>query len=362
MKHCLAVLVFCCFLGRLAAQTMEAPAARIQLTDSIACTPVKDQGNSPTCWVFGTNSLFESDLLKQQGLEVNLSEMYIARYAYIDKIKAYLASGGKTYCEGGGQFHDVIRVAQRYGMMPEEAYNGRPGEQFSHNHTRLDSSIGRLLKKWIAAKIKKPGAIQLKQVNDTLDKYLGKVPASFSFHRKQYTPLSFAKEVMQYDDGYVELMSFANQPLYKKCLLNDRFNWAGDSLYNVTIEDLQQAVDSALAGGWSVGWEGDVTEPGFQFLLGYAAIKDTVSNNTAQQRLDDFASRKTERDHMLHLVGSGKDETGNKWYYLKNSWGTWFSHYRGFLYMSHDYFSLKTIVLLLNKKALPAGLRKKIGL
>src|ERR1051325_1700099 len=69
----------------------------IHLIDSVRCTEVKDQSNSPTCWVFGSNSLFESDLIKTRGVELNLSEMFIARYAYIDKARTYLTSGGKTY-------------------------------------------------------------------------------------------------------------------------------------------------------------------------------------------------------------------------------------------------------------------------
>ncbi|MBK9570149.1 MAG: hypothetical protein IPO53_09670 [Chitinophagaceae bacterium] len=112
-----------------------------RLTDSVSCTTVKDQSNSPTCWVFGTNSLFESDLIKRKNIRLNLSEMFIARYAYIDKANQFLATNGKTYFEGGGQFHDVIRVVNRYGMVPEELYSGIPGEQSYHNHAGLDTAM-----------------------------------------------------------------------------------------------------------------------------------------------------------------------------------------------------------------------------
>ena len=66
------------------AQSTTVPAipGKVRLTDSIPCTSVKDQSQRPTCWVFGTNSLIESDILKKYNIRLNLSEMFIARYAY----------------------------------------------------------------------------------------------------------------------------------------------------------------------------------------------------------------------------------------------------------------------------------------
>lgn len=63
---------------------------------------------------------------------------------------------------------------------------------------------------------------------------------------------------------------------------------------------------------------------------------------------------------MLHLTGMGYDTDGKKWYYLKNSWGTWLSRYKGFLFMEENYFRMKTVIIFVNKRALPASLRKKL--
>lgn len=333
----------------------------VRLTDSAECTTVKDQGQSPTCWVFGTNSVFESDLIRQQGLRLNLSEMFIARYAYIDKARQFLASGGKTYFAGGGQFHDVIRVVKNYGMVPEEVYNGRTGEQYRHDHSRLDTAMKILVYGMLKEKKSAINNADLQQLNDTLDKYLGKVPVSFNWRSRKYTPRTFADEVVKFGDDYAEMVSFSDQPLYRQFVLADKYNWANDSFWNITLDDMQMLLDTALAEGWSVGWEGDVTETGFNYFGGYASLHDSTWQFDIQ-RLENYRTEVTERDHMLQVTGSGFDENGKKWYYLKNSWGTWLSKYKGYLYMEENYFRMKTVILFVNKKALPASLKLKLGM
>ncbi|MBK7560584.1 MAG: hypothetical protein IPI68_03460 [Chitinophagaceae bacterium] len=333
----------------------------IRLTDSVSCTTVKDQSNSPTCWVFGTNSLFESDLIKRKNIRLNLSEMFIARYAYIDKANQFLATNGKTYFEGGGQFHDVIRVVNRYGMVPEEVYSGIPGEQSYHNHAGLDTAMNIFTNRLLIEGKKLVEGNDLHQMNDTLDKYLGKVPVDFYYQEKRYTPKTFAEEVVGFGNDYLELVSFADQPLYKQFILSDKYNWANDSFYNVTLDDMHQLVDSALHKGWSVGWEGDVTETGFQHTGGYASFPDSA-HQYDEERLANYKNESTERDHMLQIAGIGNDKNGKKWYYLKNSWGTFFSKFDGYLYMEENYFRLKTVILFVNKQALPQILKNKLGL
>lgn len=334
----------------------------IRLIDSVECTPVKDQGQSPTCWVFGTNSVIESDVIKKSNTRLNLSEMFIARYAYIDKAAQFLATEGHTYFAGGGQFHDVFRVAARYGMVPEEVYPGLPNETYRHDHTRLDSSMQQFVRELLESGKSKLGEEDLQQLNDTLDKYLGPVPARFRWQGKEYTPVSFAKEVIRFGDDYLELVSFADKPLYRKFVLTDKYNWALDSFWNISLSDMQMILDSSLHRGWSVGWEGDVTGAGFNYFSGFAALKDTVTGSTDEQRLENYRTGNTERDHMLQVTAVGYDANGKKWYRLKNSWGTWLNRYQGYLYMEENYFRMKTVILLVNRNGLPVNLKEKLGL
>ncbi|MEK7226446.1 MAG: C1 family peptidase, partial [Bacteroidota bacterium] len=277
------------------------------------------------------------------------------------KAITWLATKGKTYYEGGGQFHDVIRIINKYGMVPEEVYYGRPNGEYNHNHARLDTAMKNFANELLVQGKIAISPADLRQMNDTLDRYLGKVPETFWYGLKQYSPKTFAQDLGLTGDDYIEVMSFANLPFNQKCLLADKFNWSGDSLYNITLDDMQMLVDTALANGWSVGWEGDVTDPGFDFWGGYASISDSL-HQYAEERLLNFKNESTERDHMLHLVGIGRDDHHKKWYYLKNSWGTWFSKYNGFIFMNENYFKLNTVTMMLNKQALPQSLKDKLGL
>lgn len=360
IKYFLSAFLLCAVSTLLHAQPAGEQRPFIYISDSAIRTGVKDQAQSPTCWVFGTNSLFESDLIKKYDLRLDLSEMFIARYAYIDKAKKYIATKGKTYFAGGGQFHDVIRVVNNYGMVPEDVYRGKPDKTGRHDHTKLDTAMSRLGRKFIKQGKTQLNSVDIKQINDTLDKYLGKVPASFWHNMKQYTPRSFADKLIHFNNDYIEVMSFSDLPLYKKCLLDDKFNWAGDSLYNITLDDMQMLVDTALANGWSVGWEGDVTGQGFSSFSGFAALINT-SHNYDDERLQNYKTEATERDHMLHLVGIGKDENKQKWYHMKNSWGSWANN-NGYLFMSEEYFKLKTVIMMVNKAALPESLMEKLNL
>jgi len=359
MKHLfffiLSVIPFLLF-AQSENQIQQSP---IHLTDSVICTEVKDQSHSSTCWVFGTNSLFESDLIKKYNIKVNLSEMFIARYAYIDKLNKYLGTKGKTYFEGGGQFRDVLRVVNKYGMVPEEAYDGLPNGFYLHDHTKLDSAMRRLGRKFLKQGKNNLNEIDLKLVNDTLNKYLGKIPDTFWYQMEQFTPKTFATKFVHFENNYVDVMSFANLPYYKRSLLDDKFNWANDSLFNVKLDDMETIIDTAIANGWSVAWEGDVTEPGFQTFKGYAMLYNS-EHNYDEERLTNFKTEATERDHMLHIVGIGYDDLGKKWFYLKNSWGTWVNSFKGYLYMSEEYFKLKTVVVMVNKAALPGYLKEKL--
>ncbi|MEO6611536.1 MAG: C1 family peptidase [Chitinophagaceae bacterium] len=325
------------------------------------CTSVKDQYMSSTCWSFSSVSLLESELMKTGKGKADLSEMFIARYSLIRKIRWHLKLKGGNFFTPGGQFHDAVWVISNFGMVPEEAYNGKGRGEFYHNHAELDTLLSRAVKEWVNRGVTELDTEQNDWVDSLLNYYLGKVPGEFVYKGRTYTPHSFADQYLEFHPGdYVEITSYTHHPFYSSFVLENKYNWTGDKYYNVTIEDFTAIADNALDKGFTVGWDGDATGDGFNFGEGLvympAAITDFQS--TRQKAFED---RSTELDHMMHIVGSTKDRQGKKWYYVKNSWGV-SNPLGGFLFMREDYFRIRTVAIIVNKNAIPVTIRGRLGL
>ena len=67
-------------------------------------------------------------------------------------------------------------------------------------------------------------------------------------------------------------------------------------------------------------------------------------------------------DHGMHFTGIAKDQRGNKYYDVKNSWGLDGSPYKCYFYASEAYVSLKSMDIMVNKHAIPKDLRRKPGI
>ena len=61
------------------------------------------------------------------------------------------------------------------------------------------------------------------------------------------------------------------------------------------------------------------------------------------------------------IFGIAKDQTGRKYYMVKNSWGMT-GNYKGIWYMSENFIVGKTMDFLVNKNAIPKNIRKKLAI
>lgn len=354
MKKQLLILFALLFSVLLFAQT------NFKAEISIKTTPVKNQNNSGTCWSFATTSFIETELLRIGKGEFDLSEMYFVYHAYLAKADNYIRLKGLANFGEGGQAHDVMNVILIAGIMPETAYTGLTSGDTIHDHGKMSSYLLAILKEIV--KQDKPDAHRTEILSGILNTCLGKPSDQFEFKGKKYSPQQFSKDVIGLNpDDYIELTSFSHHPYYAPFRLEIPDNWSGAQYYNVTMEDLIKIMHYALKEGYSVCWDGDVTEKNFKHKKSYADIEkgEKVTVENRQMLFDNF---QTTDDHLMHIIGTAKDENGKIYFTVKNSWGTRTNETGGLLYMSEDFAALKTVAIMVHKNAIPKETREKLGI
>jgi len=346
-------------------------------------TPVKNQYRTGTCWCFSTISYLESELLRMGKGEFDLSEMYVVRRTYPLKAENYVRMSGKANHSAGGQAHDVLDQVKTYGLVPEAVYPGMHIDESRHNHGEMSAILQGIVDAVVAMKGQRVTPRWLEAYEAVLDTYLGKLPVSFEYNGKNYTPVEFYKSLGLNPDDYVEFTSYSHHPFNTECRLDVPDNWTYNSnYYNVPIDDLEKIADYVLKNGHSFVWDGDVSEKEFSSRdKGYAIVpgkewdEKTIAEQekiatepekereiTQEMRQKTFNNHTTTDDHLMHVVGLAQDQEGNKYYFTKNSGGTVDRPYNGYIYLSRGYFRLKTTALLINKHSLPPDIKSKLGI
>ena len=264
-----------------------------------------------------------------------------------------------------------------YGFVPEAAYPGRRYGAELHDHSELHGLLRGALEALVENRAITP--VWPDAVAGILDAYLGAVPGGFDVGGRRYTPRSFL-EASGFDPGdYVEFTWFTHHPFYSWFALEIPDNWAHNRSYNVSLDELMATLDRALERGFSVAWDGDVSERSFCHAKGVALwptkewdersevqkreICDRpepearVGSESRQRMFDDHMSSD---DHLMHIVGTASDQNGTRYYITKNSWGPTGAR-DGYVYMSEPYVRAKTISILLHRDALPAALERRLS-
>lgn len=347
---------------------------------NLGTTSVKAQGSSGTCWSYATNSFLESEMIRIGKQPVELSQIFSARNVYVEKGKNYVRMHGAVTLGDGGSLHDVINMYKKYGTVPREVYTGL---NYGTDKNKF-AEMAAINEGVLTAVVKNPNGVLTpnweKAYAAVIDSYLGKVPENFTYKGKNYTPQSFAKEVVGINpDEYVEMSSFTNAPYYQKTFLAVPDNWSFDQVYNVKVNDMTDVIDNALKKGYTVAWATDVSEKSFSWKNGVAYVptksfddmtadeKANMFNGpkeepeiTAEMRQAAFDNYTTTDDHGMHIIGLAKDQTGKEYYIVKNSWGET-NDYKGYLFVTKNFVKYKTTALMVNKGGIPAEIAKKLG-
>ena len=356
-------------------------------------TPVKNQYRSGTCWCFSALSFLESEAIKNKNIKdttlfPDFSEMYVVRKAYHDRAIKYVRLNGKMNFAAGSDFGDVLEVTRDYGLVDQKAYSGL---QYGYD-LPVQGELDAVLKGYVDAVVKNPNrkltSVWPKGLDGILDAYMGEIPERFTVGGVSYTPESYVNSFKLNTNDYVGLTSYTHHPFYTAFAMEVEDNWRCTPSWNVPLDEFMAIIDYAVNNGYTVAWGGDVSEPGFT-RDGLAILIDTEAKATSgsdQERWVGKAEEKPQEkktikeldvtqeirqqmfdektstdDHGMHLYGIAKDQNGTKYYLIKNSWGET-GAYKGIWYMSENFVKGKTLNIVVNKKAIPANIKKKLGL
>jgi len=371
---------------------------RFTTIDSVAITSVKDQNKSGTCWAFSALGFLESEVLREKGEVVDLSEMFVVSKTMMDRAEYVIRMYGDVAFAGGGSAYDVIYCMQNYGIVPQTAM---PGILYGTTeadtlpvHNELDAVAGGYVKALCHnSKIKRLTPVWKKGLQAIYDTYLGVCPDTFMVDGKCYTPQSYVEHLGLNADDYVSITSYTHHPFYTRFALEVPDNWRMDQMYNVPLEDMMSIIDNAIKKGYTLAWGADVSEVGFT-RKGIGVMPDAdkgadltgsdmahwlgldekgkkeeltkkplpemeITQELRQQAFDNWENTD---DHGMQIFGTAKDQNGKLYYMVKNSWGSKRSDYKGIWYISRAFMEYKTNDILVHKNAIPKDIKKKLGL
>ena len=307
---------------------VDIPKEKFTIDLRLPTTPVKDQGSSSLCWVYGMLATLETEHI-MRGDSVNLSPDYVARmYLSEQANRRRLLPNKIVQKEAGittrGMCTMALDLIQTYGLQHYDAYRHKPDMDYNVLCRKLDKG---------------------NDAEKLLDKYIGPLPNQVFMLGALYTPLEFAHSVCT-DDEYIALTSFTHHPYGQRFPLEVPDNYFHNTFLNVPLDTMMNRIVQSLRSGHPVCWEGDISEPGFLFGKGFAVLKHEDKKVTAERRQDSFEAHRTTDDHVMEIVGLAHDQHGRRFFLCKNSWGT-ANRYHGFMFLSENYVRMKTIAVVL---------------
>ncbi len=343
----------------------------------IEASSVKSQGNTGTCWSFSTSSFLESEIFRNSGEMIDLSEMFSVRHTYNSKAWNYVMRQGKIQFSEGGLAHDVINSIKSYGLAPESAYSGLLDDATKHNHSKIILELKKVLDKYIENDKNSIHHDWRASVDSILDIHLGKLPIEFIYKGVSYNPESFLKMTQIDASNYITLTSFLHRPFNSDFILNIPDNFSNGTFHNIPLDQLVYEVDNALKNGYTLALDCDISEKTFSQKYGIAIVPKNIKQTlksltyivdereiTPEFRQQEFENYNTTDDHLMHIIGLVHDQNGTAYYKVKNSWGSNGKRIgnNGYIYMSKAFFKLKTISVMVHKDAITETLKNKFNM
>ena len=317
--------------------------------------------------------------------------MFVVGKSYRDRAVKYVRLDGHLNFSAGSSFGDVLHVIEDYGIVPEEAMRGKNYGTELPEHNELDA----VLKGYVSAVATKPNknltTAWLNGFDGIVEAYLGAYPEEVTVNGKTFTPQEYRDNLGINVDEYVNLSSFSHHPFYSQFIIEVPDNWRWDTAYNLPIDEFMAVLYHAIENGYTFAWGSDVSEKGFTrngiAVMPAEKAKAAAGSDqerwvgkstetaaeapkaeipeeivaTQEMRQDGYDRKTTTDDHGMHVYGIAKDQNGNKYFMVKNSWGET-GKYKGIWYASDAFVRYKTLNVVLHKDALPKDIKKKLGI
>ncbi len=274
------------------------------------------------------------------GDSINLSAAYFERMLIAEQAEASFMSKGKSEIKGRGMIPHLMTLLDRYGALTESSYHHRKEKGINFNVLAREVRI--LAKN--AANGGKGLETFKRDLNALLDREISFLPKRQFLLGADYSPMEFGHSVAMIGD--YEFLG-ADYPF------PDRRET--DVIKTMTPDSLLLITEKSIRAGRAVCWEGDTSEPGYDWANGVADID--LKSSSLESRIHkplsvgatlpsrpDIETFKTTDDHCLEICGIAHDKAGRKFFICKNSWGK-SNRFKGFIMMSFDYFLAKTIVI-----------------
>ena len=388
----------------LAKNRLNAGALDTQFSVETKKQSISDQKQSGRCWMFSGFNVLRSDFnLRTDSLTVELSQAYLFFYDQLEKanlmLQGCIDTGNKPIDDqrvqfffhypinDGGTFCGVADLTEKYGLVPTEVM---PESFSSDNTSKARALIASKLREFglqlreMVQKDKKPGAIEkaktrmLSQIYRMLQFTIGNPPQKFTYafknekgkvvgEAKEYTPLSFYKEVVgkQLNGTFIMVMNDPRREYYKTYEVEyDRHTYDGHNwkYVNLPMDDIEEMAISALKAGRKLYSSYDVgkmldRKRGYCDTenFDYGSLFNTTFGMTKAERISTFDSGST---HAMTLTAVDLDKKGKatKWK-VENSWGADWGQ-KGCLIMTDRWLREYMFRLVVPNEYVPAKVMK----
>ena len=243
----------------------------------------------------------------------------------------YLRHHGLHQFGPGSLCHDVLNAAAGYGLVPEFAFTGLDAGETEFNHGELDAVLAAAVKAMSEQKVLSDDWRDA--VDGICDAYLGKLPSSFQFDGKTYTPESFRDQLGINPAQYVSLTSFTHHAFEETFVLEVPDNFSRGQYLQLAHRGFDARRAEGRDGRLHRGLGCRRLREGIQLPQRHGAdagrrreakmFQEVIEEAKVSQasRQVGFENHTTTDDHLMHIVGLAQDQNGKEYFVIKNSWG-----------------------------------------